>query len=66
MNVVKDNKDIFVEQRNALEVLVRGDTPSHVAMNVCEILSKTHIAMERYDAYVPSLEDIFMEVTADE
>ncbi|MGL4736025.1 MAG: ABC transporter ATP-binding protein [Cellulosilyticaceae bacterium] len=66
MNAGVDNKNILVEQRNALEFLVRGNTPEHVAINVSKILVDANISMQSYGAYVPSLEDIFMEVTADE
>lgn len=66
MNAVGGNKNILVEQRNALEFLIRGNTPEHVAINVSKILVDINISMQSYHAYVPSLEDIFMEVTAGE
>lgn len=58
--------DISAEQRNPLELLLHGNNAKDLGRRVSKALSDCDISMESYHAYVPSLEDIFMEVTAHE
>lgn len=63
---IEKDMDISAEQRNPLELLLHGSNTKDLGRRVSKILSDCDISMESYHAYVPSLEDIFMEVTAHE
>ncbi len=54
-----------VEKRNPLEFLLRGQTTNDLGRIISKVLAESNVSMESYNAYVPTIEDIFMEVTAD-
>lgn len=66
VDALEKDMDIFAEQSNPLELLLHGSNTKDIGRRVSRILSDVDISMESYHAYVPSLEDIFMEVTAHE
>lgn len=66
MRTASGNTDVSIEQQNALEFLIRGNTPSQLGKIIPEMIVKANVSMESYHTYVPTLEDIFMEVTAHE
>lgn len=57
---------ITVEQKNPMEFLLRGENMGDLGRTIPKALADAEVAIESYYAYVPTLEDIFMEMTAHE
>lgn len=56
--------DLTVEPKGSLEFVIRGMDTQALGRRIPEMVSSAGISLERYQACVPALEDIFMEVTA--
>jgi ABC-2 type transport system ATP-binding protein len=63
-SLAKDRTDMSIEEKSPVEFILRGKNMQALGKCVPSILSEANIALESYKAYVPSLEDIFLEVTA--
>jgi hypothetical protein len=54
---------LIVEELNDIDFLLRGMDIHSLGKLIPVMLSDMDISLERYAAHVPSLEDIFLEVT---
>jgi len=63
-SLAKNHIDLAIEEKSPVEFLLRGTDIRVLGKCIPSMLSEAGIALESYQAYVPSLEDIFLEVTA--
>ena len=63
-SLAKGRADLTIEEKSSVEFIMRGENMQTLGRCVPSMLSEAGIALESYKAYVPSLEDIFLEVTA--
>lgn len=66
MKLAKESDGFSAENQNGVEFLLRADDMHKLGKRIPSILSEAEIPLESYQAYVPSLEDIFLEVTSHE
>lgn len=62
--IAQKNSDLCIEQKGNLEFVLRGMSTQALGRHIPQMLSSAGICLESYQACVPTLEDIFMEVTA--
>jgi ABC-2 type transport system ATP-binding protein len=62
--LVRNENNLIIEEINDMEILLRGADIKSIGKILPVMLSEAGIALESYQAYIPSLEDIFMEVTS--
>lgn len=63
MEIAERFDGLSVEEQNRMEFLLKANDMHELGKWIPSILSQAQIPMESYQAYVPSLEDIFLEVT---
>jgi len=63
VELAKSRKELITEKINDLDYLLRGMDILTIGKMIPSILAEAHIGLESYSAHVPSLEDIFLEVT---
>ena len=63
-SLAKDCAELTIEEKSRTEFILRAENIQILGKSIPAMLSNTDIALESYNAYVPSLEDIFLEVTA--
>lgn len=64
--ILQKNNSISAEAISATELLLRADNIHALSKNILPLLIESDVSFESFNAYTPSLEDIFMEVTANE
>ena len=64
MKELSDVNIASIEEKSPVEFILRADDMQLLGKRIPFILSELGIPLESYTAYVPSLEDIFLEVTA--
>lgn len=55
--------DLTVESQSPVEFILRADNFYALGKRISFLLTEADIAMERFQAYTPSLDDIFLKVT---
>jgi len=63
-SLAKSRQGLTIEEKSPVEFLLRAEDTQNLGKCIPSLLSEETIALESYQAYVPSLEDIFLEVTA--
>jgi ABC-2 type transport system ATP-binding protein len=64
LSLSQDFKNFSVDQNNSVEFLLRSDDIRAMGKQIPILLSEAKLTLESYAAYVPTLEDIFLEVTS--
>lgn len=62
-SLAKGRTALTIEEISPVEFVLRAKDIQVLGKSIPSILSESGIALESYNAYVPSLEDIFLEVT---
>lgn len=64
--VLKQRGGLSAEMRGPAELLLRGDSVRDLGGRIPVLLAEAGVPLERFEAFAPSLEDVFLEVTAHE
>ena len=63
ISLMEEQKGLSVKELNPSEFLIRGRDVQTLSKEVLPLIASSGIALESFKAHVPSLEDIFLEVT---
>jgi len=56
-------KDLIIEPQSPTEFLLRADNLHVLGKRISLLLTEADISMESFQAYTPSLDDIFIKLT---
>ena len=63
-SLAKEYAELRIEEKGPMEFILHAEDMQVLGKNIPVMLSNADIGLESYNSYAPSLEDIFMEVTA--